>query len=91
MSSRANEKRLQALEDRVDGSHQPLVVEVDRGGIITELGKLYREARRGEIDPYQATRLASILTVCGARWRLSNLSAASMRSKHGLPLVVAQD
>ena len=31
-------------------------------GVITELGRLYREARRGEIDAHQATRLASILT-----------------------------
>ena len=29
--------------------------------MITELGKLYREARRGEIEAYQATRLASLL------------------------------
>ena len=33
-----------------------------RVGTITGLAKLYREARRGEIDPYQAIRLPSVLT-----------------------------
>jgi hypothetical protein len=31
------------------------------GRVITEMGKLYREARRGEIDSGDAARLARIL------------------------------
>lgn len=31
------------------------------GGILTELARVYREARRGEIDVQDGTRLASIL------------------------------
>lgn len=30
-------------------------------GILTELGRVYREARRGEMDVQDGTRLASIL------------------------------
>jgi hypothetical protein len=32
------------------------------GAIASELGRLYREARKGEIESFEATRLASILT-----------------------------
>jgi len=31
------------------------------GGIVSELGRVYREARRGELDVGDATRLATIL------------------------------
>ncbi len=31
------------------------------GGVVTELGKVYRQARRGEVDVGDATRLAMIL------------------------------
>ncbi len=31
------------------------------GGVVTELGKIYREARRGELDTLDATRLARVL------------------------------
>ncbi len=31
------------------------------GGVVGELGKVYREARRGELDVGDATRLAMIL------------------------------
>ena len=31
------------------------------GGVVTELGKIYREARRGQLDVGDATRLAMIL------------------------------
>ena len=31
------------------------------GGVVTELGKVYREARRGALDLGDATRLAYIL------------------------------
>ena len=31
------------------------------GGVVTELGRVYREARRGEMDVGDATRLAMIL------------------------------
>ena len=31
------------------------------GGVVSELGKIYREARRGELDVGDATRLAMIL------------------------------
>ena len=31
------------------------------GGVVTELGRIYREARRGELDVGDATRLAYIL------------------------------
>ncbi len=31
------------------------------GGVVTELGRIYRQARRGELDVGDATRLASIL------------------------------
>jgi len=31
------------------------------GGVVTELGRVYREARRGELDVGDATRLAYIL------------------------------
>ena len=51
------------LKDKAKTPRTPRISRLDRvGGVITELGKLYREARRGEIDAYQATRLASILT-----------------------------
>jgi hypothetical protein len=57
--------------------------------VITELGRLYREARRGEIEPCQATRLASILT--GRRTALDAVEfERSTRLKRGLPLVSAQ-
>ena len=32
------------------------------GGVVTELGKIYREARRGELDTLDATRLANVLS-----------------------------
>ena len=31
------------------------------GGIVSELGKVYRQARRGQLDTQDATRLAFIL------------------------------
>ena len=31
------------------------------GGIVTELGRVYRQARRGELDLGDATRLAYVL------------------------------
>ena len=31
------------------------------GGVLKELGRVYREARRGELDDQTAVRLASIL------------------------------
>ncbi len=31
------------------------------GGVVTELGRIYRKARRGELDVGDATRLAMIL------------------------------
>ncbi len=31
------------------------------GGVVTELGRIYRQARRGELDVGDATRLAYIL------------------------------
>ena len=31
------------------------------GGVVTELGKVYREARRGQLDLSDATRLAFVL------------------------------
>ena len=31
------------------------------GGVVSELGKVYRQARRGQIDTQDATRLAFIL------------------------------
>ena len=31
------------------------------GGVVTELGRVYREARRGDLDIGEATRLAYIL------------------------------
>ena len=31
------------------------------GGVVTELGRVYREARRGQMDVGDATRLAMIL------------------------------
>ncbi len=31
------------------------------GGVVTELGKIYREARRGQLDVGDATRLAMVL------------------------------
>ncbi len=31
------------------------------GGVVTELGRVYRKARRGELDVGDATRLAYIL------------------------------
>ncbi len=31
------------------------------GGVVTELGRVYREARRGSLDLGEATRLAYIL------------------------------
>ncbi len=31
------------------------------GGVVAELGRIYREARRGEMDVGDATRLATIL------------------------------
>ena len=31
------------------------------GGVVSELGRIYREARRGQLDVGDATRLAMIL------------------------------
>ena len=31
------------------------------GGVVTELGRVYREARRGQLDVGDATRLAMVL------------------------------
>ncbi len=31
------------------------------GGVVSELGKIYRQARRGELDVGDASRLATIL------------------------------
>ncbi len=31
------------------------------GGVVTELGRIYRQARKGELDVGDATRLAMIL------------------------------
>ena len=31
------------------------------GGVVTELGRVYRQARRGELDVGDATRLATVL------------------------------
>ncbi len=31
------------------------------GGVVTELGRIYRQARRGDLDVGDATRLAMIL------------------------------
>ncbi len=31
------------------------------GGVVVELGRIYKEARRGEMDVGNATRLATIL------------------------------
>ena len=31
------------------------------GGVVSELGKIYRQARRGQLDTQDATRLAFIL------------------------------
>ncbi len=31
------------------------------GGVVTELGRVYRKARRGELDVGDATRLAMVL------------------------------
>ena len=31
------------------------------GGVVTELGRIYRQARRGELDVGDATRLAMVL------------------------------
>ncbi len=31
------------------------------GGVVSELGKIYREARRGQLDVGDATRLAMVL------------------------------
>ena len=31
------------------------------GGVLVELGRIYREARRGELDKSDATKLATIL------------------------------
>ena len=31
------------------------------GGVVTELGRVYRQARRGELDVGDATRLAMVL------------------------------
>ena len=50
------------------GSHaQPILrkIRIGRldsvGGIVSELGRIYREARRGELDVGDATRLAMVL------------------------------
>ena len=51
------------LTDKAKTPRALRISRLDRvGAVITELGKLYREARRGEIEVHQATRLASILT-----------------------------
>ncbi len=31
------------------------------GGVVTELGRIYRQARKGQLDLSDATRLATIL------------------------------
>lgn len=32
------------------------------GGVITEMGKVYRETRRGELESVEGSRLVSMLT-----------------------------
>ena len=46
-----------------DGKRKPRVGALTSvGGVVTEMGKLYREARRGDLDTLDATRLCSVLS-----------------------------
>ena len=46
-----------------DGKRNVRVGKLDSvGGVLTEMGKLYREARRGDLDTLDATRLCSVLS-----------------------------
>ena len=45
-----------------DGKRKVRVGKLDTvGGVVAEMGKLYREARRGDLDTLDATRLCSVL------------------------------
>ena len=45
------------------------------GGVVTELGRIYRQARRGEMDVGDATRLAMILREIRCALEVSDMEA----------------
>jgi hypothetical protein len=84
------------LTDKEKPTATPRISRLDRvGGVITEMAKLYREARLGRLNVYDATRLASILTglrgaleTQGFEARLDALEAKlSGRERPGLKVV----
>ena len=45
------------------------------GGVVTELGRIYRQARKGELDVGDATRLAMILREIRCALEVSDFEA----------------
>ena len=45
------------------------------GGVVTELGRIYRQARRGELDVGDATRLAMVLREIRCALEVSDFEA----------------
>ncbi len=49
-------------EQVTETKRKPRISHLDTvGGVVTELGRVYRQARRGELDVGDATRLAMVL------------------------------
>lgn len=57
------------------------------GAVKSELGKIYREARRGELDAQKATRLASILLNIAQLMKAEEPENGSKRGRKGLETV----
>ena len=59
------EPPLHAREQRLKELSKKAKIRIGRlntvGGVVTELGRVYREARRGDLDIGEATRLTYIL------------------------------
>lgn len=59
------------------------------GGIVRELGRLYREARRGQIDIADSTRLAFILKTIREALEASEIerriAILEAETRHGQP------
>jgi len=68
-------------------SDRPRKIRVARldtiGGVVTEMGKVYREARRGNLETLDATRLCSVLAEI-RRGLETNASSANFLGKQCL-------
>src|SRR5438046_6824876 len=74
--SMQDQKGSSTLKDKEKSLSTPRISRLDRvGGVSSELAKLYREARKGEIEPYTATRLASVLVALRGSLEASTFEA----------------